>query len=58
MYIFVLNIFSGELDQAVDTLAEHEDLSLPWIQKDPSTHRTYYSTITGGLIEYPFLGIK
>ena len=31
MYIFVLNIFSGELDQAVDTLAEHEDLSLPWI---------------------------
>jgi hypothetical protein len=28
MYIFVLNIFSGELDQAVDTLAENEDLSL------------------------------
>jgi hypothetical protein len=31
MYIFVLNIFSGELDQAVDTLAENEDLSLLWI---------------------------
>ena len=31
MYIFVLNIFSGELDQAVDTLAENEDLSLPWV---------------------------
>jgi len=31
MYIFVLNIFSGELDQAVEALAENEDLSLPWI---------------------------
>ena len=27
----MFNIFSGELDQAVEALAENEDLSLPWI---------------------------